>query len=193
MDREPCARSPTWRRSRARSRSGGSRPARWSAVLYGIAAGAVALSLWSLLTKVFPGWLAPNDSFARLRPPSDYWNSVGLTAALGIPPLLWLAARRSGHAAFNVLAWPGLGIAVVCLLLAYSRGTLLALGDRARGLWFAFVPLRLRGAVALGGVVLTTLPLVRVGVRAGRPDDATAPSSRCASTPARRSARCCCC
>ncbi|MDA0139117.1 O-antigen ligase family protein [Solirubrobacter deserti] len=133
-------------------------PGRWSAVLYGIACGAVALSLWSLLSKVFPGLLAPNDSFARLRPPSDYWNSVGLTAALGIPPLLWLAARRSGHAAFNVLAWPGLGIAVTALLMAYSRGALLALAI-GLALWFAFVPLRLRGVVALAGVVLTVLPL----------------------------------
>lgn len=133
-------------------------PGRWTAVLYGIAAGAVALSLWSLLTKVFPGALAPNDSFARLRPPSDYWNSVGLTAALGIPPLLWLAARRSGHAAFNVLAWPGLGIAVTALLLAYSRGALLALAI-GLALWFIFVPLRLRGVVALAGVVLPVLPL----------------------------------
>jgi len=133
-------------------------PGRWTAVLYGIAAGAVALSLWSLLTKVFPGWLAPNDSFARLRPPSDYWNSVGLTAALGIPPLLWLAARRSGHAAFNVLAWPGLGIAVTALLLAYSRGALLALAI-GLALWFVFVPLRLRSVVALGATVLTVLPL----------------------------------
>ena len=133
-------------------------PGRWTAVLYGIAAGAVALSLWSLLTKIFPGALAPNDSFARLRPPSDYWNSVGLTAALGIPPLLWLAARRSGHAAFNVLAWPGLGITVTALLLAYSRGALLALAI-GLALWFTFVPLRLRGAIALGAVVLTVLPL----------------------------------
>ena len=62
---------------------------------------------WSLLTKVFPAALAPDESFARLRPPFDYWNSVGLAAALGIPPLLWLASRRSGHAAVNALAWPG--------------------------------------------------------------------------------------
>ncbi|MDA0182504.1 O-antigen ligase family protein [Solirubrobacter phytolaccae] len=134
-------------------------PARWSALLYGIALGAVALSFWSLLTKVFPGWLAPNDSFGRLRPPSDYWNSVGLTAALGVPPLLWLATRRSGHAAFNALAWPGLSIAVMALMLAYSRGSLLALVI-GLAVWFALVPLRLRGAVTLGGVVLATLPLV---------------------------------
>ena len=134
-------------------------PGRWSAVLVGIALGAVALSCWSLLTKVFPAALAPNDTFARLRPPSDYWNSVGLTAALGVPPLLWLAARRSGHAAYNALAWPGLGLAFVCLMLAYSRGALLAL---ALGLivWFAIVPLRLRAALALGGTIIATIPIV---------------------------------
>jgi hypothetical protein len=134
-------------------------PTRWTAVLYGIAIGAVALSFWSLLSKVFPGWLAPNDSFARLRPPSDYWNSVGLTAALGIPPLVWLATRRSGHAAFNTLAWPGLGITVLALMLAYSRGALVAIG-LGLVLWFAFVPLRLRSAVVLGGVGVVVLPLV---------------------------------
>lgn len=134
-------------------------PSRWSAVLYGIALGAVALSLWSLLTKVFPAALAPDEAFARLRPPSDYWNSVGLTAALGILPLLWLATRRSGHAAFNTLAWPGLGITVTTLMLAYSRGSLLAVGI-GLALWFAFVPLRLRGVVVLGGVALAVLPVV---------------------------------
>ena len=66
---------------------------------------------WALLTKIFPGALAPDESFARLRPPFEYWNSVGLAAALGIPPMLWLAARRSGHAAVNALAWPALGLA----------------------------------------------------------------------------------
>ena len=79
------------------------RPARPAALeradLAAIAIGAVAICAWSLLTKVFPAALAPDETFARLRPPFDYWNSVGLAAALGIPPLLWLAARRSGHAA----------------------------------------------------------------------------------------------
>jgi hypothetical protein len=134
-------------------------PQRWSAMVIGIGLAAVTVSAWSLLTKVFPGWLAPNEPFARLRPPTDYWNSVGLTAALGIPPLLWLAARRSGHAAVNALAWPGLGLVLVSLLLAYSRGALLAIGI-GLAIWFAIVPLRLRAVIALAGVLVATLPLV---------------------------------
>ena len=48
-------------------------------------------------------------------------------AALGVPPMLWLAARRSGHAAANALAWPAIGVLFVCLMLSYSRGALAAL------------------------------------------------------------------
>ena len=45
-------------------------------------------------------------------------------------------------------------------MLTYSRGALLAIAI-GLALWFAFVPLRLRGAVALGGVVLAVfLPSV---------------------------------
>ena len=78
-------------------------------MLYGIAAATLVICGWALLTKIFPGVLAPDETFARLRPPFEYWNSVGVTAALGLPPMLWLAARRSGHAAGNALAWPALG------------------------------------------------------------------------------------
>jgi hypothetical protein len=123
-------------------------PHHWSSLLNGVGLAAVIVCGWALLTKVFPGALAPDEIFARLRTPFGYWNAVGLMAASGVPPLLWLAARRSGHAAVNALAYPGLGVLLVCLLLAYSRGALLAL---AVGLlvWFAVVPLRLRGAIAL--------------------------------------------
>ena len=82
---------------------------------------------WALLTKVFPASLAPDETYARLREPFAYWNSVGLMAALGVPPMLWLAARRSGHAAVNALAWPAMAILFVCLMLSYSRGALAAL------------------------------------------------------------------
>ena len=82
-------------------------------------------------------------------------------AAMGVPPLLWLAARRSGHAAVNALAWPGLGLLLVCLMLAYSRGALLALAvglaalvrDRAA----AAARARSRFAAATAG---TGLPIV---------------------------------
>jgi hypothetical protein len=134
-------------------------PHRWSAVLIGVAGGCLIVCGWALLTKVFPASLAPEETYARLREPFAYWNSVGLMAALGVPPLLWLAARRSGHAAANALAWPGIGLLLVCLMLSYSRGALVAL-LLGLALWFAIVPLRLRGAVALAAAVVGAGPLI---------------------------------
>jgi tetratricopeptide (TPR) repeat protein len=124
-------------------------PGRWGAVLQGIALGCLIVCGYALLTKVFPQSLAEDEIFARLRAPFGYWNAVGLMAALGIPPLLWLGARRSGHAPANALAYPAIGLLLVCLMLSYSRGALLALliGLAA---WFALVPLRLRAATVLG-------------------------------------------
>lgn len=124
-------------------------PQRWPALLGGIVLGALVVTGYALVTKVFAGALNPDEVYARLRAPYGYWNSVGLTAALAVPPLLWLGARRHGHAAINVLAYPVLGVALVALLLAYSRGALLAMAIGC-AFWFAAVPLRLRGAAVLG-------------------------------------------
>jgi O-Antigen ligase len=134
-------------------------PSRWGAMLAGVTIAAVVICGWALLTKVFPAALAPDEPYARLRPPFDYWNSVGLAAALGVPGLLWLGARRSGHAALNALAWPGLGLLLVCLMLAYSRGALLAM-VLGIGVWLCIVPLRLRSAALLLGVTAATAPVV---------------------------------
>jgi hypothetical protein len=133
-------------------------PGRWPAVVHGIALGCVIVCVWALLTKVFPGALAATERYARLRAPFGYWNAVGLMAAMGIPPLLWLGARRSGHAAVNALAWPGIALLVVCLMLSYSRGALIAV---AAGLafWFAVVPVRLRGAIVLLGALAAAVPV----------------------------------
>jgi hypothetical protein len=134
-------------------------PGRWTAVLYGIAIASVTVSGWALLTKVLPGLLSEEEIYARLRAPFDYWNAVGLMAALGILPLLWLGARRTGRAAVGALAWPGIALLEVALMLAYSRGAILAL---AIGLvfWFSVVPLRLRSAVVLLGATAGAAPIV---------------------------------
>src|SRR5438094_63377 len=86
-----------------------------------------------------PGALNPGETYARLREPFGYWNAVGLMAALGLPGCLWLGARRDGRPAVNALAFPALGLLVLTMLLAYSRGALLAAGVGA-AFWFAFVP-----------------------------------------------------
>jgi len=133
-------------------------PHRWPALLGGLTLAAIAMSAYALATKVLPGALNPDEVYARLREPFGYWNAVGLMAALGVPGCLWLGARRDGHQGLNALAYPGLGLLVLTMLLAYSRGALLAALVGA-AFWFATVPLRLRGAaVAIvgtaGGVLL---------------------------------------
>jgi tetratricopeptide (TPR) repeat protein len=80
-------------------------------------------------------------------------------AALGVPPMLWLAARRTGHAAANALAWPAIAVLLVALMLSYSRGALAAL-IVGLGVWFLVVPLRLRATVALAAGVVGAAPLV---------------------------------
>lgn len=124
-------------------------PRRWQSLLGGVILAGVVVCGYALATKIFPGTLSPDEVYARLREPFGYWNAVGLTGALAAPACLWLGARRSGHAALNALAYPALGILLVTLLLAYSRGSLLALAVGCAA-WFAVVPLRLRGVIVLG-------------------------------------------
>jgi hypothetical protein len=123
-------------------------PGAWRWVLGGVVLAATVVCGWALLTKVFPNHLDARDPYARLRAPYDYWNAIGLTAAMGAIGCMWLGSRRSGHAPLSALAYPAMGIMLVTLLLAYSRGALAAL---AIGLlaWFAITPLRLRGAATL--------------------------------------------
>jgi len=122
-------------------------PARWPGVLGAVVLASVVLSGYSLLAKVFPS-ISPLDLYARLRAPFDYWNAVGVMAALGIPGCLWLGARRDGHAALSALAVPALGLLLVALLLSYGRGPLLAAAVGV-ACWFALTPLRLRGLAVL--------------------------------------------
>jgi O-Antigen ligase len=137
-------------------------PARWPALLGGVTLAAVAVCGYALLTKVFPGQLDPHDPYARLRAPYSYWNAIGLTAALGAIGCMWLGARRQGHALLSALSYPAMGLVLLTLMLAYSRGALAALAV-GLALWFCVVPLRLRGAAVLltgaagaGGVVAWT-------------------------------------
>lgn len=123
-------------------------PERWPAILGGLTLAAVIVCGYALLTKVFPASLDPSDTFARLNEPYGYWNAVGLSAAMGAICCLWLGARRSGHALLRALAYPAMGLLLLTLVLAYSRGALVALAV-GLVLWFCVVPLRLRSAALL--------------------------------------------
>jgi O-antigen ligase len=127
-------------------------PARWSAVLGGVLLAAVIVCGYALLTKVFPDAIGAKQNYgpvyARLREPYGYWNAIGLAAALGAIGCLWLGARRGGHALLNVLAYPAMGLVLITLMLAYSRGALAALVI-GLALWLSLIPLRLRGVTVL--------------------------------------------
>jgi tetratricopeptide (TPR) repeat protein len=128
-------------------------PERWPAILGGVLLAAVVVCAYALLTKVFPGGLVTAGKFARLEQPYGYWNAIGLTAAMGAMCCIWLGARRAGHPLLTALAYPALGLMLLTLALAYSRGALAALAVGVIA-WFALVPLRLRSSAVLvtGGV-----------------------------------------
>jgi O-antigen ligase/cytochrome c-type biogenesis protein CcmH/NrfG len=129
-------------------------PRRWPVLLGGITLASVVICGYALLTKSLPNHFSEANRYARIYEPYGYWNALGLTAAMGAIGCMWLGARRAGHAVLSALAYPAMGVVLLTLLLAYSRGALVALAV-ALALWFVLVPLRLRGAAVLvsGAVV----------------------------------------
>ena len=121
-------------------------PHRWGALVGAITLSCVVISAYAVLTKILPAALNPDEVYSRLSEPFGYWNSVGLMAALGVPGVLWLGTRRTGHQTLNALAYPALGLLLLTILLSYSRGALLA-AVIGGAFWIATVkPRRLRAA-----------------------------------------------
>jgi hypothetical protein len=123
-------------------------------VINGILLAAMAALLYSLAARIWPASIGETEISNRIGQPFQYWNAVGTTAALAIPGLLWLGIRPAG-ALGRALAYPGVGVAVLAILLTQSRGALAAaiVGTVA---WLAIVPMRLR-----------TLPLILLPSAAG--------------------------
>jgi O-antigen ligase len=134
-------------------------PGGWRALLGGIVLAAAVVCGYAVLTKVLPDQLDANDIYARLQEPYGYWNAIGLTAAMGAIGCLWLGARRAGHAVLSALAYPAMGLMIVTLMLAYSRGALAALAVGVLA-WMCLVPLRLRGARVLIVGALGAAPII---------------------------------
>jgi hypothetical protein len=134
-------------------------PDGWGVALRGIAiAGGVILG-YTLASRVWPGTLADNEIFARLGKPYGYSNAVGLTAAMILPVALWLGARRSGHAAGSVLAYPLTTILLAALVLSLSRSSIAA-AIVGVALWLIFVPLRLRTLTVLAASGALATPVI---------------------------------
>jgi Tfp pilus assembly protein PilF len=134
-------------------------PGGWRALLGAVVLAAAVVCGYALLTKALPNHLDASDTYARLQEPYGYWNAIGLTAAMGAIGCLWLGARRSGHALLSALAYPALGLMLVTVMLAYSRGALAALAVGVL-VWMALVPLRLRGVRVLAVAALGAGPVI---------------------------------
>jgi tetratricopeptide (TPR) repeat protein len=127
-------------------------------LLHALLLAAVAVVVYGLASRVWPGALAENELSNRLGQPYGYWNAVGTTAAMIVPAALWLGSRGAGTVAARVLAYPAMGLALLTILLTQSRGALAAalIGGI---LWFALVPLRLRSLPALVAPGLIMAPV----------------------------------
>ncbi len=134
-------------------------PARWPALVWAVGTVAVVVCGYALLAKVFPGSLNAGDQVGRLRVPFSYWNATGLMAGLGLPACLWAGARPGASRAVRALTVPAIAVLLTVLILSYSRGALIAVVV-GLGMWFVFVPFRLRATLllalgAIGGTVAT--------------------------------------
>lgn len=134
-------------------------PNRGREVLGGVLVAAFAICIYSLSSRVMPGWFPESDSFARLRMPFEYWNAIGAVAVFGLLGALWLGTARDLGKWLVAASYPAGAVFTVALFLSQSRGALLA-ALIAGGLWLLISPRRLRStgwaAVAGGGGLLVT-------------------------------------
>jgi O-Antigen ligase len=130
-----------------------------AAVARGVLLAAVVICTYGLAARVWPASFDEVAFSGRIGQPFDYWNALAGTAALGLAPVLWLGARRSGSALGRALAFPATGLLIATLLIAQSRG---ALAGAVLGcmLWFAIVPLRLRSLVQLAAAAVAAAPVI---------------------------------
>jgi cytochrome c-type biogenesis protein CcmH/NrfG len=128
-------------------------PERWPAMIGAIALLATVVCGYSLFVKVFPATLDRFDPLGRVNLPFNYWNAVGLMAAMGLPAVVWSGARRERARVLRALAIPAISILLTTIVLSYSRSAVIA-ALVGVVFWFVVVPLRLRGALvlALGAV-----------------------------------------
>jgi hypothetical protein len=135
-------------------------PAGYAVLLRAVLAATAVIIVYALASRVWPEQLGgATEIYARIGQPFEYWNAVGVTAALGVVPALWLGARRSGHEPANSLAYPLMALFYIAIFLSYSRGSLIAMGVGVLA-WLAFVPLRLRSLPVLVVPAVVSAPVL---------------------------------
>ncbi len=101
----------------------------FSALLGGVLAGAVAVALYALATRLFPGRVGgaydPSSGY-QLAEPLGYWNALGLLTAIAILLAGGFAAHGS-RLLTRALAAVSLVVLLPTLYFTFSRGALVAL------------------------------------------------------------------
>lgn len=128
-------------------------------VARGVVLAAVAICAYGLAARVWPASFQELAFSGRIGQPFDYWNALAGVAAVGIVPALWLGARRAGTPLGRALAFPATGLLIATLLIAQSRGALVAAAVGC-ALWLVLVPLRLRSLVVLVAAGAAAAPVV---------------------------------
>lgn len=145
------------------------------ALLGGVVAGAVAVSLYSLATRLFPGHVGgaydPSSGY-QLAEPIGYWNALGLLMVLAILLALGFAAHGE-HVATRALAAVALVVLAPTLYFSFSRGALVALAAGA----VVQVAVDPRRTQLLVRVLVLALPAVLAVVQASRLPALTAPGA----------------
>lgn len=136
-------------------------------LLIGLWAGATAVCLYALATRLFPEQLGVFDPIAgyRLSEPVGYWNALGLLASLGTLLALGLVARAEHLLVRLPAAASVVPLALTCYF-TFSRGAWLAL---AAGLLVALVldPRRLQLALTVVVVAPWSALAVLLASRSG--------------------------
>ena len=105
----------------------------FSALLGGVVAGAVAIALYALATRLFPGHVGgaydPSSGY-QLAEPLGYWNALGLLLAIAVL-LAGGFAAHGGHVAIRAGAAAALVALLPALYFTFSRGALVALAAGA--------------------------------------------------------------
>ena len=106
----------------------GRTPQRLRWIVRAIVAGAFAVCLCGLVTRLLPDvWeIAPAVANERLSYPLTYWNSLGLLAAVGLILSCALTSDDREHPLGRVLTAAALPILATTLYLTFSRGAIAA-------------------------------------------------------------------
>lgn len=129
----------------------------------GVSAAATLPVLLALGSKVLPGLLGADGDLARLAAPVGYWNALALVAVFAVPGLLWLAGAHAPRPWVLPVAAGGLTLAILTVLLTYSRGGVISL-VAAVVVAMAFLPRRWHAFAALASGAVCALPAAVAGL-----------------------------